>query len=268
MEKNEKVKLAVTSFLNAKPLIYGIVNGMVDGDYDIVYGSPKECAEMLRKNQVDLALLPSIEYPKNSRYRIVDKVAITSRGPVGSVLLFSKVPVEEITSVALDKTSLTSVALLKILCRELYNISPDFVQMQPDVEKMLKKHDAALVIGDIALHTVNNGYHVRDLGQDWTKMTGYPFVYAIWSGTLGRVKTEYLESFNRSMKNGVLNITKIAKEHSTNGNKEEYKKNLAYLKEHIKFNFGLRAQQGLIEFYRYAEYYKLIEELPELRFFG
>lgn len=267
-KKEVKVKLGVTHYLNAKPLIYGIEKGLVDGRFEIKYGSPKECARMLRNNEVDLALLPSIEYPKNSRYRIVDKVAVTSRGAVASVLLYSKVPLERIESIALDANSLTSIALLKILCRELYNISPDFIEMQPDLEKMLNKADAALVIGDSALYTANNGYEVRDLGTDWTKMTGYPFVYAIWSGTLGRIKSEYLELFNISMKNGVLNLTKIAKEYAEKDKKGTYDDNLSYLKENIKFNFGLRAQQGLIEFYRFAEYYKLIDELPELRFFS
>ena len=107
-----------------------------------------------------------------------------------------------------------------------------------------------------------------DCGQDWTKMTGYPFVYAVWSGTLGKIKSEYLECFNNSLKKGILNISKIAEENSPKDDRTQYKKNLRYLKDNIKFNFGLRAQQGLIEFYRYAEYYKLIEELPDLRFFG
>ena len=113
---------------------------------------------MLRDNEVDVALLPSIEYPKNSRYRIVDKVAVTSRGAVASVLLYSKVPLERIESIALDANSLTSIALLKILCRELYNISPDFIEMQPDLDNMLKKADAALVIGDSALYIAINGW--------------------------------------------------------------------------------------------------------------
>ncbi|MBN2134435.1 MAG: menaquinone biosynthesis protein [Acidobacteria bacterium] len=268
MEKKEpKIKLAVTNFLNSRPLVYGFENGAVKGEYEIIYGTPAECSELLRTNKVDLALLPSIEYPKNSRYRIIDKVAITSRGPVGSVLLILKKNIEDVTTVAVDKNSLTSIALLKILCRELYNISPDFIEMEPSLPKMLKKADAALLIGDNALYSDINGFVVRDLGSDWTKMTGYPFVYAIWSGPLGKIKSDYLDSFNKSMKTGVLNLSKIARDYAES-NKGTYKKNLSYLKENIKFNFGLRAQQGLIEFYRYAEYYKLIEELPELRFFG
>jgi chorismate dehydratase len=223
---------------------------------------------MLRKGEVDLALLPSIEYPKNSRYRIIDKVAIVSRGPVASVLLIHRNGIEDIKSVALDSNSRTSIALLKILCREIYNISPDFIDMEPNIEKMMKKTDAALLIGDNALYLENNGYHYRDLGADWTKMTGYPFVYAIWAGTLGKIKSEFITDFNRSMKDGMMNIDKIAKDYADRNKRSNYKKNLLYLKEHIKFDFGLRAQQGLIEFYRYAEHYKLIDEMPELRFFG
>jgi chorismate dehydratase len=269
MEKRaQKIRLGVLKYLNSKPLLYGFENGLVNGKFELFYGTPSECAEMLRKGEVDLALLPSIEYPKNSRYRIIDKVAIVSRGPVASVLLIYKSGIEDIKSVALDTNSRTSIALLKILCREIYNISPDFIDMEPNIEKMMKKTDAALIIGDNALYLENNGYHSRDLGADWTKMTGYPFVYAIWAGTLGKIKSEFIEDFNRSMKNGLMNIDKIAKDYADKNKKSNYKRNLLYLREHIKFDFGLRAQQGLIEFYRYAEHYKLIDEMPELRFFG
>jgi chorismate dehydratase len=266
--KGKTIKLAVNYFLNSRPLVYGFENGLADGKFELVFASPSECAQLLRDNKVDLALLPSIEYPFNSRYRIVDKVAITSRGPVESVLLFLKGPIEEIQSVALDKSSLSSSALLKILCREKYNISPDFIRMEPNLEKMMARADAALLIGDNALYADKKDYHVRDLGSDWTKMTGFPFVYAIWTGTLGRIKTESIKYFSMSLKNGILNIPKIAHDYAEKDKRGTYKKNLKYLKENIKFNFGLRAQQGLIEFYRYAEYHRLIEELPELRFFG
>jgi len=267
-KSNKILKLGVGHFLNSRPLIYGFENGVADGKFELIFASPSECAKLLRDDKVDLALLPSIEYPFNSRYRIIDKVAITSRGPVESVLLISKVPVEEIETVALDKSSLSSIALLKILCREKYNISPDYKQMEPNLEKMLSQADAALLIGDNALYAERKGYYVRDLGSDWTKMTGYPFVYAIWTGTLGKIKSELIKYFSISLKNGIMNIPQIARDYAEKENIGTYKSNLKYLKENIKFNFGLRAQQGLIEFYRYAEYHRLIEELPELRFFG
>ena len=149
---------------------------------------PARCAELLHANEVDLGLIPSIEYPGHD-YRIVPGVSIASDGPVASVAIFSKVPTEKIRSIALDTSSRTSIALLRVLCARWFDIEPRLERMPPDLGRMIGECDAALVIGDNALFIDHDalGLEKVDLGEEWIGMTGLPFVYAFWAGRPGVV---------------------------------------------------------------------------------
>src|SRR5581483_11551201 len=143
------LRLGAVSYLNTGPLVYGL-----DEDpsrFDIRFDVPARCAELLHENAVNLGLIPSIEYLRGEDYRIVPGVAIASDGPVASVALFTRVNVDGIESIALDESSRTSVALLRILCARWFDIAPVFRTLPPDMDAMLAACDAALVIGDNAL---------------------------------------------------------------------------------------------------------------------
>ena len=129
-------------------------------------------------------MIPSIEYLRGEPYRIVPGAGIVSEGPVASVALFTTVPVGAIRTIAADTSSRTSNALLHVLCAERFGIDPEFRPMRPDPAVMLRQCDAALLIGDPALFLDHEalGATKIDLGQEWTGMTGLPFVWAFWAG--------------------------------------------------------------------------------------
>ena len=142
---------------------------------------PSKCADALRDGAVQAAILPSIEYQRIGGLRIVPGLAIASPGPVRSVLLISRVPIEEIGSLALDTSSRTSVCLVQIILRRHYQIQPRLEHCAPPLGGMLDGRDAALIIGDPALASDFPGLHVYDMADEWRDMTGLPFVFAVWT---------------------------------------------------------------------------------------
>ena len=142
----EPLRLGAVSYLNTKPLVYGLE---ADPGFAIRFDVPAKCAELLHAGEVDLGLIPAIEY-LNGDYAIVPGVSIASDGPVATVAVFTRTPIARVRSVALDVSSRTSVALTRILCTKHWRIAPAFVPADPDLEAMLARADAALVIGDPA----------------------------------------------------------------------------------------------------------------------
>ena len=144
-------RLGAVEYLNARPLVYGLE--LRSDLFSVRYDVPSKCAALLHEGSIDVGMIPSIEYLRGtSPYRIVDGLGIVSDGPVASVAVFSSRPIGEVESIALDTSSRTSVALLRVLCREAFGIEPELTPMPPDLTSMLKRCDAALVIGDPALY--------------------------------------------------------------------------------------------------------------------
>ena len=143
-----RVRLGAVGYLNARPLVYGL--DLVPR-FNVRYDVPSECARLLHDDAIDVGLIPSIEYLRGGPYRIVPDLAIVSRGPVASVELYSKKPIADVRSIAMDTSSRTSVALASVLCARLFMIDPALEAHGPDVSEMLERCDAALIIGDNAL---------------------------------------------------------------------------------------------------------------------
>src|SRR5579872_3541730 len=175
------LRIAAIGYLNTAPLMWDFDHGTLRREFEVEYCTPSEAAERLRSGSVDIGIIPVAAYAELKDLSIVPGVCIASRGVVRSILLISKVPKDKITTVAVDTSSRTSVALLRILLKKLDNIEPKFTPMAPDIKPMLEKCDAALVIGDAALTAKHNGHKVYDLGEEWMKLTGKPFVYAFWA---------------------------------------------------------------------------------------
>jgi chorismate dehydratase len=131
---------------------------------------PAVCAALLHSGEVDLGLIPSVEYLQGPDYRFVPGVGIGSRGPIASVAIYTKREMRDVRRLALDSTSRTSVALARVLCARRYDIAPQFVPHRPDLDRMLRDCDAALMIGDRALEVQHEALGVRklDLGAEWT----------------------------------------------------------------------------------------------------
>jgi predicted solute-binding protein len=146
-----KLRISVVQYLNTSPLVWGFTHGLLAGKYDLSFTVPSQCAEQLRSGDVDIAIIPAIEYQRIDDLVILPDLAIASKRRVRSLLLISKVPIAQAKSIALDRSSRSTQALTKILCARHWQISPQFQEMPPDLQSMLATNDAALLIGDPAL---------------------------------------------------------------------------------------------------------------------
>src|SRR5579872_4151010 len=156
----DMVRLGAVTYLNARPLVYGLD---AHQQFEIRYDIPSECARLLHAHDIDVGLIPSIEYLRGpGPYEIVPGPAVASRGHVASVAIFTRRDPRDIRTIAMDTSSRTSVALATVLARRAFGIAPEPVPMAPDLDAMLARADAALIIGDIALfldHAASGASH-------------------------------------------------------------------------------------------------------------
>jgi chorismate dehydratase len=256
------VRLGAVSYLNVEPIIHGLDR---DPRFTLLREVPSRVAERLHAGEIDLGTIPSIEYAFGD-YAIVPGIAIGSRGPVRSVNLYHTLPVANLRRVALDTSSRTSVALLKVLLRERLGRDPEYVEMAPSLDRMLGAADGALLIGDPALYLEGSVAHL-DLGLAWQQATGLPFVYAFWAGRRGAVDALGVAALQAALESGLRAVRQISEAYAGQGGGHA-RTNETYLTEHIQFDLGAAEQEGLREFYRRAFALGLIPQVPELRFHG
>jgi chorismate dehydratase len=245
------VRIGAVGYLNARPLTWWL-----DRDparWHVRYDVPSVCSGLLHSGQVDLGLIPSVEYLHAPDYRFVPGVGIGSRGPVASVALYSRNPIEEARSIALDTSSRTSVALTRVLCRHRFGIDPLFVAHGPDLPAMLEACDAGLLIGDPAFDADHEALGLRkiDLGLAWTEMTGLPFVYAAWTGRPGAVDDDGVRALQAAQAEGCLAVEAIAAEYG-GGDASRAARASAYLRDNVKYGLGADEAAGLQLFLDYA----------------
>jgi chorismate dehydratase len=198
----------------------------------------------------------------------VPGVSIASDGPIASVAVFTRMPIEEVRTFALDVSSRTSVALTRILCAEKWRISPAFTPAEPDLARMLRTADAALVIGDLALAVDPDDMRVTklDLGSEWQALTGLPFVYAMWTGRDGAAGAEHVAALNDARDRGVAAIDAIAKAEGGGDARAEEQVRL-YLRDNLKYGLGEAEQAGLRRFLALAVELDLAPAARPLRFY-
>lgn len=255
------LRLGVVSYLNAAPTVHGLA---ADPDFEIVRDVPSRIAARLHAGEIDLGLIPSIEYAEGD-YAIVPGIAIASRGAVRSVTLLFRGRLEDVRRVAVDTGSRTSAALVRVLLRERLGHDPEYAPMPPDVPMMLNAADAALVIGDPALYYDGEASRL-DLGAEWAERTGHPFVYAFWAGRPGVASPRAVARLQSALAEGLAALAPIAA--SYNGHPERAALNEAYLRGNISYGLGEAELAGLREFYGRACARGLIDRVPELRFHG
>lgn len=258
-------RLGAVDYLNARPLVYGLE--LQNHLFSVRFDVPSKCAALLHENSIDVGMIPSIEYLRAPvPYRVVPGMAITSDGPVASVALFSKVPVEQITSIAADTSSRTSNGLLRVLCYERFGIDPTFDAMAPDPTVMLTQCDAALIIGDPALYLDHDarGLLKVDLGEQWTAMTGLPFVWAFWAGRPSALTGEQVAALAVARDGGVAHSDDLATSYC---GPERAALGRAYLKENIKYRLGDREAAGLRRYYELAEKHGVVERAVSPEFY-
>ncbi|MFN3532768.1 MAG: menaquinone biosynthetic enzyme MqnA/MqnD family protein [Candidatus Brocadia sp.] len=244
-----KLRLGVVPYMNAKPLIYGL-NHYTDS-IELLFEVPSLLPNMLNTDQIDVAIIPSIEYFRSGNYAIIPDISISSYGAVESVKIFSKVPMQNIRSAALDKSSLTSCALTRIILKEQHHLSPQYTQWNKQYDISRTDTDAVLIIGDNAMKVTDNGYVTLDLGQAWFEYTGLPFVYAVWVVKKGNC----IPGINRLLKNakeaGIRSVRELAATESRRLRLTE-ERCLNYLTNSIRYNLGTEEIKGLQTFYQHA----------------
>jgi chorismate dehydratase len=195
---------------------------------------------------------------------IISGISIASKSRVRSVLLLSKVAIEKIQSVAVDTSSRTSVAFLRILLGKFYSRAVNFIPSAPHPHEMLKDADAALVIGDPAL-TYRGSAEVYDLATEWKKFTGLPFVFAFWAGHRDKNLSLCRKDFEESREFGLAHVDDIAAEYALKLNLEPAQVKV-YLTENIDYSLDEENCKGLRLFFRLAREGGIIPTEKELNF--
>ena len=259
------VRLGAVGYLNARPLVHGL-DRRTDV-FDLRFDVPSRCATLLHESGIDLGMIPSIEYLRGQEpYRIVPNLGIISEGDVASVALFSRVPLAQVRRIGLDTSSRTSAGLTRVLCREAWGIDPVFEPVPPDAAARVEGYDAALLIGDPALFLDHEaaGLSKIDLGAEWTRLTGLPFVWAFWAGRAGAVDAAGVAALQAARDQGVGDSDAIADEYC---GPERGALCRRYLRDNIKYRLGDRETQGLRRYYDLAAAHGVIEGRRRVEFF-
>ena len=257
------IRLGAVGFLNARPLAFGL-----DADPDVALrlDVPSECARLLHAGEIDLGLVPVIELLRSDvRYDIVPGLAIGCAGAVGSVALFTRVPIDRVRRVALDVSSRSSVGLVRVLCRHHFGIAPAFVDAAPDLAGMLEQADAALMIGDPALDAPwrDLGATKIDLGEAWQASTGLPFVFAAWIARPGVVTPALVQRLHAARRDGGEAIPAIAAEHAA-GDPARAARLEHYLRHNIRYDLDDEALRGLARYLSLVMQDGLAPERPDV----
>ena len=266
-----RLRISAISYLNTAPLMWDFEHGAAGSRFEISYTIPSGCAQALAEGSGDIGIIPAAAYTQVPGLQILPDVAIASRRAVRSILLISKTPVEQVRTVALDTSSMTSVALAKILLQWLGG-PREFTPMQPSLEEMLSRHDAALIIGDPALQIDRSRYHTLDLAEEWIRFTGKPFVFAFWA-VRGEALTEADPSmdlarvFRDSRDHGLEpeSLSTISREWSAKLKLSEGEVR-SYLTQNIHYRLDAECLEGLRLFYKYAAEIGALPAAPKLQF--
>jgi chorismate dehydratase len=233
--------------------------------FDLRYDIPSVCARLLHEGAIDVGLIPSIEYLRGPKpYALVPGPAVSSRGPVRSVAIYTRVEPRDIKTIAMDSSSRTSVVLTTVLLRRVFDVTAVPVSMAPDLEAMLAKADAALLIGDYPLFldhatvrlkpdtTPHSTIQKIDLGELWTRTTGLPFVYACWTGTPDALTPVDVEVLQRARDEGAAHTDTVARAYYP-GDAARQAVASRYLRDNIRYTLGPEELEGLQTFYRFAD---------------
>ena len=240
-----KIRVGAVSYLNTKPMLFGLVNGPIKDEIELILDYPARLIEMLKTGAIDIGLVPVGALPELGEYHIVSDYCIGTEGEVASVAVFSQVPMEEIDTVLLDYQSRTSVKLCKLLFEKHWKKNVRFVDAKDEhyIEE-IKGTTAGLIIGDRALAFRGKSKYIYDLGLGWKELTGLPFVFAVWVSSKN-LDTEFIKSFSGSTALGLLNLDEI-KDHNSFSSYDldvYYSKNISYTLTDEK-------RKGLEEFLR------------------
>jgi chorismate dehydratase len=263
------LRIGIVDYLNSRPLAWSFLSGRSVEGVEAHFLSPAGVAELLAAGELDVGLIPTIELQRVEGLSVIPDLCVAATQEVRSVLLLSRVEPESIRRLALDENSRTSVALVRILLRDLYGVEPETVTAAPDVSKMLENADAALLIGDPALIVDRARYRVLDLAGEWRRLTGKPFVFAVWAVRDGVDLVNKFDLFqlslDRGLDRGLENVDQLADDAATEQSLAEEEVR-AYLTKNLSYRLNREELSGLHEFFERAFDHGLIPSPGPLRF--
>jgi len=261
-----RIRAGAVSYLNTRPLVFGLDQGLGTDRIDLTYDVPSVVARRMAAGELDLALLPVVELARIPDLVVVPGLAIGSLGNCRSVLLVARTPLADVKTVALDPESSTSNALATVLFAEAWGAKPKFVTGPRDLTLALAEHDAAVRIGDKALfEPLPAGTIAYDLGGAWTARTTLPFVFAVWATRPGVVDREVYELLHASRRAGAAVLPAIAADYTWNG--RQYPDiALAYLRDAMRYRLGDNEVGAMRRFLAAAAALGIIEAAPAIEF--
>lgn len=264
VSESGKLRVGAVSYLNSKPLIEGLAELLRGGELLLDY--PSRLADDLANGLLDAALIPSVECLRNPKYCVVSDACVATRGPVLSVKLFSRVTPARIRRLALDEGSRTSATLVRILLAERFDCHPETEPLPLGCTTESSDADAVLLIGDRAISPPGEQFaEIWDLGEEWTRWTGLPFVFAVWAARRGTDIAVLEPAFRAARDLGLQRLADIARrEAAVLGIKERTAYD--YLTQNLHFRLGHDERRGLQRFRELAYKHDLIPTGGDLVF--
>jgi len=255
MKKNSiKIKISAVSYLNTKPLVYGIKNNLDKNSYSLSLDTPSGCAQKLLSGKADLGLVPVAIIPEMKKYFLISDYCIGAVGAVGSVMLYSNVPLKKIEKILLDYQSRTSVILVQLLSEKFWKIKPEWIKARKGFEKKIKSSTAAVIIGDRTFQLPGKYKYAYDLSEEWYKFTHLPFVFACWVSSK-KLPSVFISDFNKALEYGLDNRAKlIDRLNKSNRYSFDLKK---YLMTNINYDFDKSKKRGMEKFLMF------VKKMPE-----
>jgi len=257
-------KVGFHDFLNSKPLLHPFRHGLVAAPFELVIDTPSRLADRFQSGELDMALIPSIEYARARDAVIVPGVCIASLGKVETVLVYTDRALEDIESVAADARSRTSVAMLEILFRHKFGRIPTITPVDEAPNLMLRDADAGLVIGDAAFHVDRARHIVHDLGELWYQHSGRPFVHAVLCAHKGERWDAAIAAIVEAKQAGMRHRELVARQETRSP--DDMRRAYEYLTARIFYDLGEAERDGLAYFLSAARELGLCER-DELVFY-
>jgi chorismate dehydratase len=282
--------ISIVQYLNTAPLVRGFTHGPLKGKHQLSFTVPSQCAEALRSGAVDVAILPAIELQRIDGLVVLPNLSIASKKSVRSLLLASKKPITEVRRVALDRSSRSTQALVRILCEKRWHITPEFFEADPELRSMLEDADAALLIGDPALRLAldseagakcdaagnlccppeiaglprRSSLFLYDVVEKWRSLTSLPAVLAVWAARPAAVTPGVIRDFQDSLAFGMEHLPEICAEASRELNLPAEKLH-RYLAENIDYTLDEENLRGLQRYFELAAELGLIPEAKRVQ---